>query len=65
MLAGVDLDPNVLGMNGYEVQKKLFDMGLHVKTTGNCAILSPPFISERDQIDFMVATVRELLARRH
>jgi beta-alanine--pyruvate transaminase len=62
MLAGIDVDPAVVGMNGYELQKKLFDAGLHIKTTGNCAVLSPPFISTTDHIDFMVETVRTVLS---
>jgi len=64
MLAGIDFDPAVVGMNGYELQKKLFDAGLHVKTSGNCAILSPPFIATTDQLDAMVQTVRNVLTQR-
>ena len=65
LLAGVDIDPASVGMNGYELQKKLFNAGLHVKTTGNCAVLSPPFVSTTDQIDGMIATMREVLMRRN
>jgi beta-alanine--pyruvate transaminase len=61
MLAGVDIDPNMTGMSGYELQKKLFDRGLHIKTTGNCALLSPPFVSSRENLDFMVETLRDVL----
>jgi beta-alanine--pyruvate transaminase len=64
LLAGVDIDPNVIGISGYDLQKRLFDMGLHIKTTGNCAILSPPFISDKDQIDFTVETIRTALTHR-
>jgi beta-alanine--pyruvate transaminase len=64
LLAGVDIDPNVIGISGYDLQKRLFDIGLHIKTTGNCAILSPPFISDKDQIDFTVETIRTALTHR-
>jgi len=64
MLAGVEVDPAVIGMNGYELQKKLFDAGLHIKTTGNNAILSPPFVSTKDNLDAMVDIFRSVLAQR-
>ena len=64
MLAGVDIDPAIVGINGYELQKRLYDHGLHVKTTGNTAILSPPFIAEQKDLDFIVNTIREVLTRR-
>jgi beta-alanine--pyruvate transaminase len=64
MLAGVDIDPNIIGMNGYELQKNLFDRGLHLKTTGNSALLSPPFVSSRENLDFMVDTLRDTLTHR-
>jgi beta-alanine--pyruvate transaminase len=63
-LAGVDIDPNIIGMSGYELQKKLFDRGLHIKTTGNAALLSPPFISSKENLDFMVQTLRDTLTHR-
>ena len=63
MLAGVDIDPNIVGMNGYELQKNLFDRGLHIKTTGNSALLSPPFVSSKENLDFMVETLRNTFIR--
>jgi len=65
MLAGVDIDPEKIGMSGYDLQKKLFDLGLHIKTTGNCAILSPPFISEAWEIENMIGIFREALKPGH
>jgi beta-alanine--pyruvate transaminase len=61
MLAGVDIDPGVLGIDGYELQKRLYDHGVHVKTTGNTGILAPPFVCERDELDFMVETIRSVI----
>jgi beta-alanine--pyruvate transaminase len=63
MLAGVEFDPQVVGMNGYELQKQLFDVGLHIKTSGNCAVLSPPFVCNKDNLDFMVDTLRAVLVQ--
>jgi len=51
MLAGFDITPGpVPGARGHELQKKLFDAGLHIKTTGDAAILAPAL-----QIAFMLA----------
>ena len=61
MLAAVDIDPKLIGCNGYELQKRLFDRGVHLKTTGNSAILAPPFISSHDDIDYVVTVLKETL----
>lgn len=61
LLGGVDVDPKVLGWDGYTLQKRLFDRGLHIKTTGNCAIFAPPFVSTSEQIEEMIAIFRETL----
>ncbi len=50
------------GMRGTELQAKLFDRGLHVKTTGDVAIMAPAFIASRAEIDQMAALLREALA---
>jgi beta-alanine--pyruvate transaminase len=52
----------VPGRRGHLLQKQLFDAGLHLKTTGDCAILSPQFIFEREHIDKTVEIVRSTLA---
>jgi beta-alanine--pyruvate transaminase len=61
MMAGVDINPHVVGFHGYEWQKRLFDRGIHLKTTGNCAILAPPFIATRDELDYIIEILRETL----
>ena len=63
MLAGVDIDPNLVGISGYELQKKLFDCGLHIKTTGNTALLAPPLVCSTDDLDFMVETLCAALTK--
>jgi beta-alanine--pyruvate transaminase len=51
MLAGVELSSDgVPGRRGHLLQKRLFDAGLHLKTTGDTAIVSPPFIFTEQQV---------------
>ncbi len=62
LLAGFDVAPaGVPGSRGYEIQKRLFDAGLHVKTTGDSAILAPPFVATRDHVDEMSRILRSVL----
>jgi len=43
-------------------QKRLFDNGLHLKTTGDSAIIAPPLIAEPAHIDTIVGILRSTLA---
>ena len=62
-LAGVEVKPGKApGMRGAELQAKLFDRGLHLKTTGDVAIVAPAFIASRAQIDQLSAILRDALA---
>ncbi len=62
LLAGFDLLPeSVPGARGHDVQKRLFDAGLHLKTTGDAGILAPPLISEERHIDEMCGILRDVL----
>lgn len=62
MIAGFDLAPaDKPGARGYEVQKRLFAAGLHVKTTGDAGIVAPPFIAEKSHIDEMCSILRDVL----
>lgn len=64
MMGGLDLaSSSVPGARGHDAQKKLFDAGLHVKTTGDCAIIAPPLISERTHIDQMCEILRTVLGQ--
>jgi beta-alanine--pyruvate transaminase len=63
MMAAVDIDPVVCGCDGYELQKRLFDRGLHIKATGNSIMMAPPFISTEEELETMVATLRDTLWR--
>jgi beta-alanine--pyruvate transaminase len=63
MLAGIELKPGKApGVRGGELQAKLFDRGLHVKCTGDVAIMAPAFIASRADIDQMAAILREAIA---
>jgi beta-alanine--pyruvate transaminase len=62
MLAGIDVAPaDRPGVRGHEVQKRLFDAGLHVKCTGDAAIIAPALIAEKAQIDEMCDLLRRVL----
>lgn len=62
MIAGVDIrSDGQPGRRGHLLQKMLFDAGVHLKTTGDCAILSPQFIFEREHIDRCIEVLRSML----
>lgn len=64
LMTGIDFVPDAKpGARGHELQKKLYDAGLHIKATGDCAIVAPPLISERQHIDEIVGVLREVLSR--
>jgi len=62
MLAGIDFAPSAKpGARGHEIQKRLFDAGLHVKTTGDVAIIAPALIAESGHIDELCDKLRLVL----
>jgi beta-alanine--pyruvate transaminase len=63
LLAGIEIKPGkAAGVRGSELQAKLFDRGLHVKTTGDVAIVAPAFIASRAEIDLMGSILRDAIA---
>ena len=63
LLAGIELKAGKApGARGGELQAKLFDRGLHVKTTGDNAIMAPAFIATHADIDLMSAMLRDAIA---
>ena len=63
MFAALEVHPaGAPGARGHVLQKKLFDNGLHLKTTGDSAIIAPPLIAERSHIDMIVDCLRKTLA---
>jgi beta-alanine--pyruvate transaminase len=64
MLGAIDLAVDgVPGRRGHLFQKKLFDNGLHLKTTGDSAIVAPPLVAEKQHIDHIVDVLRRTLAQ--
>ncbi len=64
LIAGFDLAPAARpGLRGHEVQRRLFDAGLHIKTTGDAGILAPPLIAEASHIDEICEKLRAVLSR--
>ena len=62
LIAGFDVAPaGTPGVRGYEVQKRLFEAGIHIKMTGDAGILAPPLIAEKAHIDEMCGILREVL----
>jgi beta-alanine--pyruvate transaminase len=62
MLVGLEVAADgAPGGRGNRLQKRLFDAGLHVKTTGDVAIIAPPLIVDKDQIDEMCEILQETL----
>ncbi len=64
LIAGIDVVPgDAPGAKGHELQKRLFDAGLHVKTTGDAAIIAPPLVTEKAQIDEMCEILKSELIK--
>ncbi len=63
LLAAVELHPEgAPGSRGHEIQKRLYDRGLHLKSTGESLILAPPLVAERSHIDEIVGKLRSVLS---
>ncbi len=64
LLAAIDvaLLNNTPGARGHEAQKRLFDAGLNLKSTGDALIIAPPFIMDDSHLDEIVTKLRGVLA---
>ena len=63
MFAAIDVDADgAPGRRGQAFQKKLFDNGLNLKTTGDSAIIAPPLIADESHIDMIADILRKTLA---
>ncbi len=65
LLAGIDLaaDPAGPGVKGLAVQKGLFHGGLNIKATGDCILVAPQFIMDRDQVSQIGDILRSVLSK--
>jgi len=62
MFATIDLSVDgAPGKRGQAFQKKLFDNGLHLKPTGDSALVAPPLIAEKAHIDSIADILRKTL----
>jgi beta-alanine--pyruvate transaminase len=62
MIGAIDLKSDgVPGRRGYAFQKTLFDKGLHLKPTGDTAIIAPQLVFERSHIDELIGILRSVL----
>jgi len=62
MMAGVELAPDgAPGKRGNDFYQKLFHRGLHIKTTGDNAIIAPALVAERAHIDELCELLRQQL----
>ena len=63
MLAAIEVAPSgAPGARGHEVQKRLYDRALHLKSTGDSLIIAPPLIAEKQHIDEIAQKLRDVLA---
>jgi len=64
MFAAIDVQADgAPGRRGQVFQKKLFANGLNLKTTGDCAIIAPPLIADRSNVDLIADILRKTLAQ--
>jgi beta-alanine--pyruvate transaminase len=63
LVGGIELESRAgaPGSWAYETFVRCFEKGLLIRVTGDIIALSPPLIVEREQIDHMIAMVREAL----
>ena len=49
------------GARGHEAQKRLYDAGLNLKSTGDSLIVAPPLVMEDQHLDEIVGKLRAVL----
>ncbi|MEW5880970.1 MAG: aspartate aminotransferase family protein [Pseudomonadota bacterium] len=65
LVGGVELEPRpgAPGARGLEAHVKCFEAGVLVRFTADILALSPPLVIEKAQIERIVETIRDVLAR--
>ena len=62
LMAAVDVAlDGTPGARGHEAQKRLYDSGLNLKSTGDALIIAPPFVMEDKHLDEIVGKLRAVL----
>ena len=63
LLAGIEVAADgAPGVRGYDITKRLFARGMHIKFTGDSGIVSPPLVAERAHVDEICGILREVLS---
>ena len=62
MMAAIEVQPSGgPGARGHDIQKRLYDKALHVKSTGDSLIIAPPLIAEKQHVDEIASKIRDVL----
>ena len=62
LMAAVDVAlDGTPGARGHEAQKRLYDAGLNLKSTGDALIIAPPLVMEDQHLDEIVTKLRAVL----
>jgi len=63
MIAGIELEsrPDAYGARAYDVLVRAFEQGFLIRITGETIALAPPLIISKEQIDTIVARLRDIL----
>jgi len=62
LFAAIELAPDgAPGVRGHLMQKRLYDHGLNLKSTGDALLLAPPLVMEQSHLDEIVDTLRRAL----
>jgi beta-alanine--pyruvate transaminase len=62
MMAAIEVVPSGgPGARGHDIQKRLYDKALHLKSTGDSLIIAPPLIAEKQHIDEIASKIRDVL----
>jgi beta-alanine--pyruvate transaminase len=63
MMAAIEVVPaGGPGARGHDIQKRLYDKALHLKSTGDSLIIAPPLIAEKHHIDEIASKIRDVLS---
>ena len=62
LMAAVDVAVDgTPGARGHEAQKRLYDIGLNLKSTGDALLVAPPLICEDRHVDEIASKLRQVL----
>ncbi|MDV7340048.1 aspartate aminotransferase family protein [Terasakiella sp. A23] len=61
LVGAIELEANA-GKRGFDAMIDAYNRGLMIRVTGDIIALSPPLIIEKDEIDFMMQTLRDVLS---